>query len=153
MHNWSVDMSYAYWFRASFYTLVVDAENSVPEDGFCDISHCSDWVTNIISHIYIVLAITVMQNPGYSLCDLICQIMPCRIGFLNSRPTTYIGWGNIIKWSLRCLFNEAVAGEGEREPNSIDMQSITWNPYPLMLRNTEVNFLTCLTKSCFLYRP
>lgn len=30
-------MSYVYWFSASFCTVVAVAQNSVPEDGFCDI--------------------------------------------------------------------------------------------------------------------
>jgi hypothetical protein len=144
VHNWGVDMSYIYWFSASFCTVVAVAENSVPEDGFCDISHCLNWVTNITSPvcIYIMLAITVMHSPGYSLCDLICEVMRCPIGFLNSHPTTCIGWGNLIKWSLRCLFNEAARGERERETNSTDMQLITWTSYALMHRTSKVNFLT-----------
>lgn len=83
----------------------------------------------ILLHLYIciciVLAITVMQAPDI-LCDLICELMRCPIGFLNSHPTTYIGWCKLIKWSLRCLFNEATAGVGERESNSIHIQLITW---------------------------
>jgi hypothetical protein len=82
-----------------------------------------------------------MQKPGYSLCDLIYEVMRCPIGFLNSHPTTCIGWGKLIKWSLRCLFNEAAAVEREGETNSTDTQLITWTSYALMRRTSKFNFL------------
>jgi hypothetical protein len=93
----------------------------------------------ILLHIYIVLSITMTRNPGYSVCDSICEMMRCHIGFLNSNHATYIGSGKLSKWSLRCLFNEVVAGEREREFNSVDTQLITWTPNPIMLRATKVS--------------
>ena len=109
----------------------------------------------ILLHLYIciVLAVTVMQSPGYSVCDLICEAMRCPIGLPNAQPITYIGWGTLIKWSLRYLFNETFAGRREREYNSMDMQLITRTSYYLMDRTYKVYILIYVTKYWILYRP